>query len=60
MYLCICNAISERDLQNAANQYVSVEDFLLSREKNYKCALCKKIMESHFEIHKKENKNEKN
>jgi bacterioferritin-associated ferredoxin len=60
MYLCICNVITEKALQDAAKYYDSVEEFLLSRKVNYKCALCKKILESHFEKHKKEIKNEKN
>ena len=61
MYVCICNAINEQELKDAAKKYCNVHEYFASNNKKYKCALCKIGLEACFTNLKiKEGKNENN
>jgi bacterioferritin-associated ferredoxin len=61
MYVCICNAINEQGLREAAKRYCNIKEFFASNNIDYKCALCKIGLETYFmNLKEKERKDENN
>ena len=59
MYVCICNAINEKQIRDASKKYCNVGKFLASNNMKYECALCRGGLEMIFETLKKERRDEK-
>jgi len=59
MYVCICNAISEKQIREASKKDCNVGEFLASNNMKYECALCRSGLELIFKAFKKERENGK-
>jgi bacterioferritin-associated ferredoxin len=48
MYVCICNSINEKDLEEAAKVYQSDLEFFAASNFSYKCGYCRKAIATSF------------